>query len=79
VNILAASLLECLSRSRTANFFEENKQREREKKSFSGTFHVEQLPGYGSQRGARSIIAGTSVAAGGTGFDISTIMLQRSY
>ncbi len=33
VNILAASLLECLSRSRTAIFFEENKQRERKKKA----------------------------------------------
>jgi hypothetical protein len=33
VNILAASLLECLSRSRTANFLRRtNKEREREKK-----------------------------------------------
>jgi hypothetical protein len=57
---------------KNSEFFEENKR-------FFGTFRVEQLPGYGSQRGARSIIAGTSVAAGGTGFDISTIVLQRSY
>jgi hypothetical protein len=53
--------------------------KEREKKSFFGTFHVDQLPGYGSQRGARSIIAGTSGVAGGTGFGISTIVLQSSY